>query len=115
MDMATLHPDLSSRELACKITDNCDFSVSESTVYRLLKKAGLIAERNVKAFPAGSEYFDKPGRVNQQWQTDASYFKTYRWGWYYLISVLDDYSRPHPGQSVPPADQRQDRAISSQL
>ena len=93
LDMAILHPELSSRELAFKITDKCGFSVSESTVYRLLKKAGLIREVIQKTFPASDEYHCKPGYVNQQWQTDASYFKAVGWGWYYLISVLDDYSR----------------------
>ena len=93
LDMAIVQPELSSRELAFKITDSCGFSVSESTVYRLLKKAGLIRAVERKTFPASSEYHDKPGRVNAQWQTDASYFKAVGWGWYYLISVLDDYSR----------------------
>lgn len=93
LDMAIVQPELSSRELAFKITDSCGFSVSESTVYRLLKKAGLIRGVERKTFPASSEYHDKPGRVNAQWQTDASYFKAVGWGWYYLISVLDDYSR----------------------
>ena len=93
LDMAIVQPELSSRELAFKITDSCGFSVSESTVYRLLKKAGLIRSVERKTFPASSEYHDKPGRVNAQWQTDASYFKAVGWGWYYLISVLDDYSR----------------------
>ena len=93
LETATLYPDMSCREIACKIKDNCSFSVSESTVYRVLKKAGLIASHTRKTFPASNEYHEKPGRVNQQWQTDASYFKAVDWGWYYLISVLDDYSR----------------------
>lgn len=93
MDMATLYPVLSSRELACKITDKCSFSVSESTVYRLLKNAGLIREHIARTFPASDEYHTKTTRVNEQWQTDASYFKAVGWGWYYLISVLDDFSR----------------------
>lgn len=87
------HPELSSRELAFKITDECEFSVSESTVYRLLKRADLIQERPRKTFPASSEYHTKPSAVNEQWQTDATYFKAVGWGWYYLISVLDDRSR----------------------
>ena len=87
------HPDLSSRELAFKITDEGDFSVSESTVYRLLKDANMIQPQIRKTFPASNEYHTKPGRVNEQWQTDASYFKAVGWGWYYLISVLDDRSR----------------------
>ena len=87
------HPELSPRELACFIVDNKGISVSESTVYRVLREAGLVKPLEKKTFPAGPEYKVKMRRVNQQWQADASYFKAHGWGWYYLISVLDDYSR----------------------
>jgi len=47
----------------------------------------------VRGFPAGKEYGTKTTRPNEQWQSDASYLFVVGWGWYYLISVLDDYSR----------------------
>jgi hypothetical protein len=62
------------------------FSVSESTVYHILKAKGLIPDREVKGFPASDEYTDKPKRVNEQWQIDATYMKVVGWGWYFLIS-----------------------------
>lgn len=73
MDMVLLYPDWSSRKVACYVTDNSSFSVSESTVYRLLKKAGLIKEVETNTFPAGPEYTVNTKRTNQQRQTDATY------------------------------------------
>jgi transposase InsO family protein len=92
-EVALLYPEWSSRELACHISDKCGFSVSESTVYRLLKARGWIKPVEVKTFPAGPEYTVKTGRPNEQWQSDATYMLVKNWGWYYLISVLDDFSR----------------------
>ena len=42
---------------------------------------------------AADEFRDKTTRVNELWQTDFTYFKIIGWGWYYLSTVLDDYSR----------------------
>ena len=75
------------------MTDKPRSFISESTVFRVLKAEGLIRSRNLRCFPAGPEYKYKPKRINEQWQTDATYFLVKGWGWYYLISVLDDFSR----------------------
>jgi transposase len=93
IEIALLHPEWSSREIACHVTDNCGFSVSESTVYCVLKERGLIKPLDIMTFPASSEYKVKTRRPNQMWQTNATYLPVKNWGWYYLISVLDDYSR----------------------
>jgi transposase InsO family protein len=93
LEIAMLYPAWSSREIACHISDNCVFTVSESTVYRLLKAEGLIKPREEKTFPAGPEFTVKTKRCNEMWQTDATLLLVKNWGWYYLISVLDDYSR----------------------
>jgi len=93
LSMALLYPEWSSREIACHMADNCGFTVSESTVYRLLRQAGWIKPKELRTFPASAEYHTRTRRVNQMWQTDATHLLVKRWGWYYLISVLDDYSR----------------------
>jgi putative transposase len=93
MEIALIYPEWSSREVSCYVTDNCGFSISESTVYRILKKAGLVKPVEIKTFPAGPEYSVKTRRPNEQWQTDATYMLVKNWGWYFLISILDDFSR----------------------
>jgi len=85
-------PDLSSRQLSAWITDNAGFSVSESTVYRILRKEGLVKRPEVQLV-AGKEYHTKTTRPHQMWATDASYFRVVGWGYYYLVTVMDDYSR----------------------
>jgi len=85
-------PEFSSRQLAAWITDNAGFAVSESTVYRILRREGLVKRQEVQLV-AGKEYYTKTTRPHQMWATDASYFRVIGWGYYYLVTVMDDYSR----------------------
>jgi transposase InsO family protein len=85
-------PELSSRQVAVWITDNEGFAVSESTVYRILRREGLVKRLEFET-PAGQQYHTKTTRPHQMWSTDCSYFKIPGWGYYYLITVMDDYCR----------------------
>lgn len=93
VDIALEKPELSSRELAWHITDSRGFFVSESSVYRVLKEYDLIASPAWIVMEAADEFSQKTKRVNELWQTDFTYFQIVGWGWYYLSTVLDDFSR----------------------
>ena len=93
VELALEHPELSSRELAYKITDNHNYFISESSVYRILKQNGMITTPSFRIMSASDSFHNKTTAVNQMWQTDFTYFKIYGWGWYYLSTILDDYSR----------------------
>lgn len=85
--------ELSPRELAFHITDEQSWFISESSVYRILKERGLITSPAWIVMAAADEFKDKTTYVHQQWQTDFTYFKVLNWGWYFLATVMDDYSR----------------------
>ncbi len=93
IEHALEHEELSSRELAYHIVDNLKWYISESSVYRILKRAGLITAPAHIVLSAGDEFENKTSRINEMWQTDFTYFKIIGWGWYFLSTVLDDYSR----------------------
>ncbi len=91
-------PELSCRQLAAWTTDNQGFSVSESTVYRILPREGLVKRAEMQ-LAAGKEYHRKTTGLHQMWATDASYFRVVGWGYYYMVTVMDDYSRFIPSTS----------------
>ena len=85
-------PELSPRQLAAWATDHMGFSVSESTVYRILRREGLV-KRPETRLAAGKDRHRKTTGPHQMWATDASYFRVVGWGYYYMVTVMDDYSR----------------------
>jgi len=93
VDLALKKPALSPREIAVTYTDEKERFVSESTVYRLLKAQDLITSPAYILMEAGDKFQHPTTRVNEMWQTDFTYCKIIGWGWYYLSTILDDYSR----------------------
>jgi transposase InsO family protein len=91
--LALDEPTLSPRELAVRFTDTESYFVSEASVYRLLKAHDLIASPAFIIMKAADEFKDKTTAPNQLWQTDFTYLKVIGWGWFYLSTVLDDFSR----------------------
>ena len=93
VQLALDEPELSPRELAVRFTDTEGYFVSEASVYRLLKAHDLITSPAFIVMNAADEFRDKTTRPNQLWQTDFTYLKVIGWGWFYLSTVLDDFSR----------------------
>ena len=93
VEVALDKPELSPRELAWHITDDRGYFISESSVYRILKAHNLITSPVYTVLSAADKFSQPTRKVNELWQTDFTYLKVIQWGWYYLSSVMDDYSR----------------------
>lgn len=93
VDIALKQTDKSPRELAWHITDTQGYFISESSVYRILKSYDLISSPHYIVMSARDKFRHPTKAVNELWQTDFTYFKVCGWGWYYLSTVMDDYSR----------------------
>ncbi len=93
VDISLEQPEKSPRELAWFITDTQEYFISESSVYRILKSYDLITSPAYSVIAARDTFTHPTVRINELWQTDFSYFLIIHWGWYYLSSVMDDYSR----------------------
>ncbi|HET6443969.1 MAG TPA: DDE-type integrase/transposase/recombinase, partial [candidate division Zixibacteria bacterium] len=93
VELALAEPEKSPRELAWQFTDEHEYYISESSVYRILRQFDLVTSPVYQMIPAKDKFERLTKRVNEMWQTDFTYFKVLGWGWYYLCTVLDDYSR----------------------
>src|SRR6056297_3374949 len=70
IEFALEHEDLTPRELAVKYTDEKQYFVSESSVYRILKAEDLVTAPAHIVMKAANEFRDKTTRPNELWQTD---------------------------------------------
>ena len=93
LTLARASPELSARQIALRMVDLEGLYVSESTVFRILKRQGLIKPVKIVGFKAGKEYHRKTKKPNELWATDCAHLKVVGWGWYYLVTVMDDFSR----------------------
>ena len=93
LELALDQPELSPRELAVTFTDRKKTFVSEASVYRLLKAEGLITSPAFIVLKAADRFANPTTAINQLWQKDFTYLKVTGWGWFYLSTVLDDFSR----------------------
>jgi putative transposase len=93
VDLALENPEKSSRQLAWHFVDEMKYFISESSVYRILKGFDLVRSPAFEMVSTKDKFENPTKQVHELWQTDFTQFKVLDWGWYYLSTILDDYSR----------------------
>ena len=85
------HPNNGYRRVTYMMMDEDVVAVSASSVYRVLKKAGVLGRWRGTPSKKGTG-FQQPLKAHEHWHTDISYINI-RGTFYYLCSVLDGFSR----------------------
>ena len=91
IDYYLSHPLDGYRRVAYMMIDENSVVASPPTVYRVLRKAGVLRKWNDKTSKKG-DGFDQPTRPHEHWHTDVSYINV-NGTFYYLCAILDGYSR----------------------
>jgi len=71
VELALAHPEKSSRQLAWQFTDDQEYFVSESSVYRILKSFDLVQSPAFLMVTAQDKFENPTTKVNELWQTCA--------------------------------------------
>ena len=90
-NFARSHPDDGYRRMTFMMLDADVVACSPSSVYRVLKKAGLLSGQTPNVTKKGAG-FVQPLKAHQEWHVDVSYLNI-AGTFYYLCSLLDGYSR----------------------
>jgi putative transposase len=85
------HPGAGYRRLTYMMLDADEVAVSPSSVYRVLKRAGVL-KKWAKTPSGKGKGFHQPRKPHQHWHIDIAYINICG-TFYYLCSVLDGYSR----------------------
>jgi transposase InsO family protein len=85
------HPLEGYRRLSFMMLDADVVAVSPSTVYRVLKKAGVLDRFRGKPSQKGTG-FEQPLHAHEHWHVDVTYLNI-AGTFYYLCALLDGYSR----------------------
>lgn len=91
IDFYLLHRTDGYRRVAYMLMDADIVAVSPSSVYRILKEKGLLQKWNGKPSSKGTG-FQEPAKAHDHWHIDVSFINI-KCTFYYLISILDGYSR----------------------
>ena len=91
LDFHDKHPLEGYRRLTFMMLDDDIVAVSPSSTYRVLKTAGRLDRKIVTPSKKGTGYI-QPTKIHQEWHVDVSYINA-GGTFYFLISVLDGYSR----------------------
>ncbi|GAF82784.1 unnamed protein product, partial [marine sediment metagenome] len=91
IDYALKHPDIRHRVLTWRMIDDNAVCLSTSSVYKILKGAGLICawkpkEKRIK------RSLEIPSKPDERWQSDIGHIDIYARK-YYLITFIDEHSR----------------------
>ena len=100
-DLKADHPFWGYRRCWVYLYYRQDMQVNKKRIYRLMKENNLLVTKINKYWAKRKVSRTKPRATcpNQIWGTDMTKIKIGTWGWYYLVVVLDWYTKKIVGYS----------------
>ena len=86
-----LNPDMGYRRMAYMMLDKDIVAVSPTTVYNVLKQAGLMGVRPMGSSKKGTG-FEQPTKPHEHWHVDIAHINI-AGTFYYICTALDGFSR----------------------
>ena len=101
-DLKSDHPFWGYRRCWAYLYYRQEIKVNKKRIYRLMKEHHLLVGKNSRNRAKRTGFRPKPRAScpNQIWGTDMTKFKIGAWGWYYLVVVLDWYTKEMVGYSL---------------
>ena len=115
-DLKADHPFWGYRRCWAYLYYRQDIKVNKKRIYRLMKENNLLVTKLNKYRAKRKVSRPKPRAScpNQIWGTDMTKIKIGSWGWYYLVIVLDWYTKKIVGYSLSLQSKSQDWQVALQ-
>ena len=100
--LKSVHPFWDYRRWWAYLYYRQEIKVNNKRTYRLMKEDNLLVNKNSQNRAKRTDFHPKPRAThpNQIWGTDMTKIKIGSWGWYYLVVILDWYTKQIVGYKL---------------
>ncbi|MBN2601216.1 MAG: helix-turn-helix domain-containing protein [Candidatus Marinimicrobia bacterium] len=93
IQIAFTNPEKAPKDVAREFSQIYGSYISESSVYRILNSFDKFENKKVTLIKGRSRFSETARKTDDIWKTEFVYIRMVGWGFYYLMFIIDDYSK----------------------